>query len=222
MRAESHSSGLNGRGMRVIAPLVVVGLLAAPVAGADPGQPDEPTLQAADTSAADRLRLRTARDNPYLLGIGDVLQVTVWREPEISLQAVVRPDGMITVPLIGDALADGHTTEQLASDIAARLKEFLREPRVTVIVVEVRSKYFYVVGEIIHPGSYPLLQPTTVLQGLSLSGGFREFANTKKIYLLRNHNGQLHRVPFRYNEVVQGRNTEQQILLRHGDTIVVP
>lgn len=178
--------------------------------------------QVAKTGSPEALSVRSVRDVSYQLGIGDVVQVNVWREPELSLQTVVRPDGKITVPLAGDLPADGLTTDELARSIETKLKDFLRDPRVTVVVAEVKSKYFYVVGEVFHPGSYPLLQPTTVLQGLSLSGGFRDFANTKSIYIMRNHDGQPRLTRFNYKAVIKGQSVEQNIYLRHGDTIVVP
>lgn len=175
-----------------------------------------------DASPAASKNPRPAGALAYLIGVGDVLRVDVWREPEISHEIVVRPDGKITVSLIGDVTADNLTTDQLAEVITDRLQEFLKDPRVTVMVVEVHSKYFYLVGEIARPGAYPLLQPTTVLQALSFAGSFREFAKTKKILVLRNHNGEVMRSRFNYDEAVKGRNPEQNIVLKHGDTIVVP
>lgn len=186
----------------------------------DGKNPKGPSLVEASPSTP--RSLPAERDSAYVVGIGDVLRVSVWREPELSGESVVRPDGKITVPLVGDVGADGTTTEQLGRAITERLQEFLKDPRVTVTVVEIHSKYFYVVGEILRPGPYPLLQPTTVLQALSFAGGFREFANTKKIQVLRHQNGGLARRQFNYDEVVKGRNVEQNIVLKHGDTIVVP
>lgn len=204
--------------------VLVAGLLAAAAAPGESqaGNQEADAAKVAKSVSPESLPARAVRDLPYQLGVGDLVQVNVWREPELSLQTVVRPDGKITVPLAGDLHADGLATDEVAKNIENKLKDFLRDPRVTVVVAEVRSKYFYVVGEVFHPGSYPLMQPTTVLQGLSLAGGFRDFANTKTIYVMRNHEGQPRLTRFNYNAVIKGQSVEQNIYLRHGDTIVVP
>ncbi len=158
----------------------------------------------------------------YEIGPGDILGVNVWREPEISQKLTVRPDGMISLPLVGDILATGQTPEDLAQLITERLKTYLNSPHVTVIVAEVRSKWFVVIGEVAKPGKYPLTRPTTVLEALSEAGGFKEFAKTSKIYLLHQMNGKTVRVPFHYDKVVKGQNLSENIKVNHGDTIVVP
>ena len=154
----------------------------------------------------------------YKIGPEDVIQIRVWREPELSVQQSVRPDGKITLPLIGDVNANETTPKELSTIIGTKLKEFINNPSVMVTVEQVRSKKYTITGEIGRPGSYPLLTSTTVLDALTNSGGFRDFANKKKITVIRGEE----RFRFNYNEVIEGKNMEQNIELRNGDLIVVP
>jgi len=158
----------------------------------------------------------------YVIGPDDVLVVNVWKEPEISRTVPVRPDGRITVPLLGDVEATGLTTRQLQTKIKQQLKNYLGNPEVTVIVEEVRSRQVNVVGEVYKPGSYNLTKPTTVLDLIASAGGFREFAKIKKIYVLRIEKGQPRRLKFNYKEVIKGYQLQQNVQLDAGDTIVVP
>jgi polysaccharide export outer membrane protein len=162
-------------------------------------------------------------DSPdYVIGAEDVINISVWKEPELTMSVVVRPDGSVSLPLINDVNATGLTPMQLAAHITARLKQYLAEPRVTVIVTQINSRRFYVLGEVGRPGAFPLLPNMTVLQALSTAGGFREFANPSKIYVLRNENGQAKKYPFNYKQVIAGKRVEQDIQLKPGDTVVVP
>lgn len=156
--------------------------------------------------------------NTYKIGPGDVVNIRVWREPELASQQAVRPDGKITMPLIGDVVAVDMTPNQIATQITTQLKEYIVNPSVMVAVVQVRSKKYTITGEVGRPGSYPLLVPTTVLDALTNAGGFRDFANRKKITILRGDE----RFKFNYNDVIKGKNREQNIELRDGDLIVVP
>ena len=132
--------------------------------------------------------------------------------------AVVRPDGRITLPLIKEVQAAGQTPNQLAAQIAKRLSEYVKDPQVDVTVMQVRSQKYYITGEVNKTGSFPLAVPTRVLEALTNAGGFRDFANTKKIVILRK--GE--RLKFNYKEVVKGKNPEQNIFLENGDYIIVP
>ncbi|MDZ7638148.1 MAG: polysaccharide biosynthesis/export family protein [Bryobacterales bacterium] len=154
----------------------------------------------------------------YKIGPEDVIEIRVWREPELSVQQSVRPDGKITLPLIGDVIANETTPKELSAAISTRLKEFINNPSVMVTVEQVRSKKFTITGEVNRPGSYPLLTATTVLDALTNSGGFRDFANKKKITIIRGDE----RIRFNYNDVIEGKNMDQNIELRNGDLIVVP
>lgn len=154
----------------------------------------------------------------YVIGTDDVLLIKVWREPEHSGLVTVRPDGMITLPLIGDIRAGGLTPEKLDAEVTQALSKYINDPDVIVSVQAVRSKRYYVTGEVNRPGAYPLVSPVTVLEALTLAGGFRDFANKKNITILRGNQ----RLKFNYNDVIRGKNPGQNITLQHGDYIIVP
>ena len=158
----------------------------------------------------------------YIIQPGDVLEIQVWKEQEISKTVPVRPDGKISLPLINDVQAAGLNASQLTAELSERFKKFISEPQVTVIVTQVNSQRIYVMGEVLRGGTYPLLPGMTVLQGLSDAGGFTPFANPKKIYVLRDQGGKQAKLPFDYNGVVKGRKPEENVPLLAGDTIVVP
>jgi polysaccharide biosynthesis/export protein len=159
----------------------------------------------------------------YVIGENDVLDVDVWKEKEISRTIPVRPDGKISLPLIGEIQANGMTPLQLQDDIAQRLKGFLANPEVTVIVTDPRSHHFNIVGQVAKPGAYPLSQSMTVLDAIAAAGGFRDFAKETKIYVLRtNPDGKQERLPFNYKDAIKGKKPENNVVLKPGDTIVVP
>ena len=165
----------------------------------------------------------SAESGDYVIGADDVLAVNVWKEEEISREVPVRPDGKVSLPLIGDVQASGLTPQQLQQSIRSRLATYLVNPTVTVMVREARSRRFNVVGEVEHPGSYMLAQPLTVLDALAMAGGFRDFAKTSNIYVLRLHSDGTHeRLGFNYKQVISGRDLAQNIALQPGDTVVVP
>lgn len=161
-------------------------------------------------------------DPNYLIGAEDVLTIDVWKEPEISRTVPVRPDGKISLPLLSDVQATGLGPTQLASQIQEQLRKILVNPQVTVIVTQINSQRIYILGEVTRGGTYPLLPNMTVLQALAGAGAFTQFANVKKIYIMRSENGQQVMLPFQYKEVVNGHKPEQNVHLKAGDTIVVP
>jgi polysaccharide export outer membrane protein len=154
----------------------------------------------------------------FSIGAEDVLYIQVWREADFSRQVIVRPDGKITMPLIGELQAEGLTPDQLTAKMTDLLTKFLNNPQVSITVIGVNSKKYYITGEVQRPGAFPLAVPTHILEAISNAGGFREFANEKKIVILRK--GQ--RLKFNYKEVIKGKKTEQNILLENGDYIIVP
>lgn len=159
----------------------------------------------------------------YSIGTEDILAINVWKEPELSRTVPVRPDGKVTVPLIGEVQAQGLTPNELETNIAKALKSFVANPEVSVIVQEVHSVKFNILGEVTKPGSYPLAKPTTVLDAIALAGGFRDFAKTTKVYVLRvRSDGSRHTMPFNYKDVIKGKHFEQNVELSPGDTIIVP
>ena len=153
----------------------------------------------------------------YVIGAEDVIFVKVWRDNDVSGQFLVRPDGRISVPLIGDVTAADCTPEQLEKDISERLSKFIKDPQVNVGIQVVGSKKYFILGEVNHPGSFPLVVPTNVLEALVNAGGFRDFANETKILILR---GDKH-FTFNYKQVTRGKKPEQNILLEPGDKIIV-
>jgi len=188
-----------------------------------PAPAERPTTMVARAAEVPEVRPAPGAENAdYQIGPQDVLNVSVWKEGELSVSVPVRPDGNISLPLINDVRAEGQTPMQLAAHINARLKQFVAEPRVTVIVTQINSRRFYVLGEVGRPGAFPLLPNMTVLQALSTAGGLRDFANPKKVYVLRNENGVAKKYPFNYKDVLNGKHVEQDIQLKPGDTVVVP
>ena len=162
-------------------------------------------------------------DDGFVIGNGDVLAISVWKQPDISRSIPVRSDGRISLPLIGEVQAAGHTPLRLEEEIAGKLQPYLAEPEVTVIVEQINSEKFNILGRVAKPGSYPLTNPTTVLDAIALAGGCRDFAKHKSIYILRrNPDGSESRLPFNYQDVIKGKNTAQNVTLQPHDTIVVP
>jgi len=156
--------------------------------------------------------------NKYLIGAEDALFIKVWREPDYSGPAFVRPDGKITMPLIGEVQAGGLTPIQLTKSITESLTKLINNPDVTVFVTEVRSKKYYIDGEVNRSGSFPLITATTILEALTNASGFREFSNPKKITILRGKKI----LKFNYKEVIAGKHMEQNVFVESGDHIHVP
>ncbi len=215
--------------------LVVEGLLLAALAGFLPAK----SLAAPVDRKVSQDTAQSPKDNPpqgsaatghsaanndvYTVGPADVLKVDVWHEPEVSSVVAVRPDGKISLPLIGDISVSGFTPNQLQDVLAAKLHAFIANPQVSVTVQEVKSRKFNVLGEVQHPGSYSLAQPVRVLDAIGMAGGFRDFAKVTKIYVLRrSSDGENSRLPFNYKEVIQGNDSNQNVELEPGDTVVVP
>ncbi len=162
-------------------------------------------------------------DDTFVIGNDDVLAINVWKEPDISRSIPVRSDGKISLPLAGEIQAAGRTPLRLEQDIAATLKNYIAEPEVTVIVQQINSQKFNILGQVNRPGAYVITNSATVLDALAVAGGFRDFAKQKSIYVLRqNADGSQTRIPFNYKEVVKGQNSAQNIRLQPRDTIVVP
>src|ERR1035437_904533 len=162
-------------------------------------------------------------DNTFVIGNDDVLAINVWKEPDISRSVPVRSDGKISLPLAGEIQATGRTPLKLEQDIAATLKSYIAEPEVTVIVQQINSQKFNILGLVNKPGSYVINNSATVLDAIAVAGGFRDFAKKKSVYVLRqNADGSQTRIPFNYKEVVKGQNPDQNIKLQPRDTIVVP
>jgi len=163
-------------------------------------------------------------DKEYVIGPEDVLGIEVWSDARLTGTVMVRPDGKISLSLVGELEAAGKTALELQADIAERLKagDIIKAPLVKVEVRQINSKKYYLQGEVKSPGSYPLITPTTVLEALVKAGGFQDFANKKKIRILRMEKGKVTEFKFNYNDVTRGRKVEQNINLKPGDQIIVP
>ncbi len=162
-------------------------------------------------------------DGSFVIGNDDLLAINVWKEPDISRSIPVRTDGRISLPLVGEVQAAGRTPLQLEQDISTKLQSYISQPEVTVMVQEIRSQKFNILGQVTKPGSYPLETATTVLDAIAAAGGFRDFANQKGIYILRqNPGGGQSRIAFNYKQVIKGKSAQQNITLQPRDTIVVP
>ncbi len=213
-----------------------------PFANPQSAQPEYSAPQAAEKAVAEKavkdkegkqLAEKTPKQDPppqsaltaeqrltYVIGVEDELQISVWREPELSTAVVIRPDGMITLPLINDVKAVGLKTEELQNLLVEKLKNYVNEPQVTVIVRAIHSRKVYLVGQVGHQGTYPLNGDMTALELLAAAGGVGTFAKADSIYILREQNGKKIRVPFHYKKAVAGKS--ENVLLQPGDVVVVP
>jgi|SRR5277367_1481836 len=186
------------------------GRLSAPQAAVAVAQPPEPSVN-------------KAHDDSFVIGNDDVLSINVWKEPDVSRSIPVRSDGRISLPLVGEVQAAGRTPLQLEHEITDKLRTYIAEPEVTVMVQQINSEKFNILGQVAKPGSYSLTHETTILDAIANAGGFRDFAKQKGIYILRrNSSGGDSRIAFNYKEVIKGKHPEQNIKLEPRDTIVVP
>jgi polysaccharide export outer membrane protein len=158
----------------------------------------------------------------YVIGPDDLLSIVYWKDKDMSSESQVRPDGKISLPLINEITAAGLTPEQLRQQITQESLRFMEEPSVTVVVRQINSRKVFITGEVNKPGPYPLMGPTSVIQLIAMAGGLREYANSKKIIIMRNEKGQAVSLPFNYPAVTSGKNLKQNVELKPGDTVVVP
>ena len=191
--------------------------------GSEPSTPTAGSPAATQPAQNVEASAPKAHDNSFVIGNDDVLAINVWKEPDVSRSIPVLSDGKISLPLVGEVQATGRTPLKLEEEIAARLKNYIEEPEVTVIVQQINSQKFNILGQVNKPGSYVISNSATVLDAIALAGGFRDFAKQKSIYILRQDaDGSQTRLPFNYKEVVKGKNSGQNIKLQPRDTIVVP
>jgi polysaccharide export outer membrane protein len=177
-----------------------------------------PSTTQAQTTAANR-----AHNSSFVIGNDDVLAISVWKEPELSKSVPVRSDGKISLPLVGEIQATGRTPLQLEQELSTKLQSFVNSPEVTVIVEEIHSKKFNIVGEVVKPGSYSMAQAATVMDAIAIAGGFRDFAKKTGVYILRKApDGSQTKIGFNYKDFIKGKNPEQNVKLEPNDTIIVP
>jgi polysaccharide export outer membrane protein len=158
----------------------------------------------------------------YIIGARDVLSIIFWRDKDMSADVSVRPDGMISLPLINEIHAEGLTPDQLRDQVAQKAARYVADPTVSVVVREINSRQVFITGEINRPGAYSLMVPTSVMQLISLAGGLREYAKAKEIVILRVEAGKQSAIQFNYKDVVNRKKLTQNILLKPGDTVIVP
>lgn len=201
----------------------LVALLSLISIAAMPPLPSQPTQSADPRVNQTRSRAAKIIDSEYVIGPSDVLAVNVWRDSELSRTVLVRPDGKISLPLVGELEVSGLTASKVQQLIVQKLDSYISKPQVAVIVTEVKSRTYIVVGKVARPGSFELDKPTTVLEAIAIAGGFVEFAKLSKIYVIRRGpDGAQNRLPFNYKKVLNGREAAENIELQPGDTVVVP
>jgi len=223
MNNMGHESGKTVRGedmKRLWQTAVAALFLAGSMAWAQNEAPAQPSGNSAADKTANAVPSSVAGPE-YVIGPEDVLHIAVWKEAELTATLPVRPDGKISLPLLSDVQAAGLTPIQLGESVTGKLKKYIADPRVTVVVTQINSKRIYMVGEVTHTGPMPMLPNMTVLQAVS-SAGLTQFANTKRIYVLRTENGRQQKMPVNYRKLVKGEEMDQNYVLRPGDTIVVP
>ena len=164
----------------------------------------------------------TADSAPYLIQPGDILDISVWREESLNKAVIVRPDGGLSFPLVGNIQASGKSVELLQSEVSDKLKRFIPDPSVTVAVQQLTGNKVYVIGKVNRPGELPVSRPVDVVQALSMAGGMTPYAAANKIQIIRREDGRQFAIPFAYGDIEKGNDLKQNILLKAGDTIVVP
>ena len=233
--AEMHTAEMRGgfakrSRNRKVCFAILFALPAVLAAGKLAGQtPADQAASAPQTAPADAASSPSAsagakpHDDSFIIGADDSLAINVWKEPDLSRTVPVRSDGKISLPLVGEVMAAGRTPLQLEKDIAAKLLNYMTDPEVTVIVQQINSEKFNILGQVMKPGAYSLTATTTLVDAIAVAGGFKDFAKKKRVYLLRqNPGGGESRIDFNYQDFIKGKNTSQNIVLKPHDTIIVP
>ena len=220
-----HRSRIKILAMDLLKWILLLGVITSLAMAQDAGNSAPVAAKPAQTAAPDNppKPATGVRPDSYVIGAEDSLTIFVWKEPDMSKTVPVRPDGMISLPLIGEVKAAGYTPVQLQDVLGESMKKLISDPQVTVVVEKIGSLSFNIVGEVNHPGYFPLTRRMTVLDAIAMAGGFKDFAKSKKVYVLRTSaNGTQERLPFNYKQVIKGQDQQQNIELQPRDTIVVP
>ena len=199
--------------------LLLLALSIANIFGHNVQKKTADSTKAVDTQAP--AAAAVAAPDSYVIGPSDVLTITVWKEPTLSGTILVRPDGMISLALLGDIQASGLTPLQLADQITMKLKKYIQEPNVSVVISQIHSKVIYLLGEVVKRGPVEMTPGMSLLQAIASAGGLTDYANKKKIYILRSESGAQRKIPINYKEALQGGGSPD-LVLKPGDTIVVP
>lgn len=205
----------------------IASLIAITIAAPTFAQAQKPAASAQSMPAAAAVAAAPRPTDPvvppgYVIGPDDMLSIVYWKDKDMSADAQVRPDGRIALPLINEVQAAGLTPEQLREKLTEESKKYMEDASITVVVRQINSRKAFITGEIYKPGPYPLTSPTTVMQLIAMAGGLREYANAKKIVIMRSENGKQKSLPFNYKEIAEGKNLQQNIELKPGDTVIVP
>ena len=202
---------------------VLIVLALGPRAGRAQAAADDSAAPITSNAQSDPASTNKAHDDSFVIGNDDVLAISVWKESELTKSVPVRSDGKISLPLVGEIQAAGRTPLQLENEISGKLKNFITAPEVTVIVQQVLSRKFNILGQVGKPGAYPLTAATTIVDAIATAGGLRDFAKKTGIYVLRKSSGgQQERLKFNYKDFLKGKNTSQNIKVEPNDTIIVP
>lgn len=205
-----------------LALLFCVGLPAAAVAQTPARPQPTPASPTAPAAASPVIPAGVTPPSDYVIGADDQLAIIFWREKDMSAEVVVRPDGKISLPLLNDIQATGLTPEQLRVALTEAANKYIEDPTVTVVVKAINSRRVFVTGQVGKPGPYPLTAPTTVLQLIALAGGVSEYAKSEEIAVMRTENGKTTNFKFNYKDVIKGKKLEQNLVLKPGDTVIVP
>jgi polysaccharide biosynthesis/export protein len=208
--ARAWKTAASGAAVLLVAQMTVIGAQTAPQSPVPEG------------SAARGGPVAVTPPGDYVIGPEDLLSIVFYHDKDMSADVVVRPDGKISLPLLNDVQASGLTPDQLRESVIASAKRFVQDPNATVVIRQINSRKIFITGAVEKPGTYPLIAPTTVLQLIATAGGVKEYADSKKIVIIRNEAGRQVTFNFNYKEVVSQKNMAQNILLRPGDTVVVP
>ena len=208
---------MSGWHLSLLAALAAAAGLGFPACASARSPPAEARVAVVEPAAA------TSSQLDYRLQPGDIVTISVWKEKDLETEALVRPDGGLSFPLVGDVAAAGHTLRQVRDALTERLRPYIPDPVVTVAMKEIGGDHVYVLGRVNRPGEYPFSQPIDVMQALSLAGGTTPFASLNHIVILhRDSSGEQHSMRFRYAQVAHGKDLSQNVLLHSGDTVVVP
>jgi polysaccharide export outer membrane protein len=210
----------NVAGAALLAASFVIGAIGSPAATA--AEPGAQTVARPASGTPDGQPAGVPPPDGYVIGPEDVLGVVFWREADMSADVIVRPDGMITLPLINEVRAAGRTPQDLREELTSAAAKYIADPSVTIVVKAINSLTVFITGQVMKPGEYPLTSPTTVVQLLAMAGGLQEFANGKKIMIMRTEGDRQVAHRFNYKDVLDGKNLAQNIQLRPGDTVLVP
>jgi polysaccharide biosynthesis/export protein len=202
---------------RFVCVALLCGALFVPVFAQQAPEPQQPANANGSASTAG-----VTLPRGYVIGADDVLSIVFWRDKDMSADVVVRPDGKISLPLLKDIDAAGRTPDELRDILEKAAARFIQEPNATVVVKEIHSRKVFITGMVVKGGGFPLSSDMTVLQLIALAGGLQEYADAKNIVIVRKENGKERYFKFNYRDVIKQKNTQQNILLKPGDTVMVP